>query len=256
MDVDGAMSRDALAARLLKVGAQAAGCAVVAQTAAHLANRAWFGTSNLNADFDGSILTWLSVGAALGCAIFALALAALPRANRIQMALLSAVFGLFAFDDLLALHERAGLRATALLEVQGGFARVLWPALYLPLLVFVLVTLWQLSWRTSATARGSIRLGLLCLVAAVGAEMLWATWHLTRGQIGDWPDTVEVAIEEGLELGGLILIASALAGAAFERVDPSRIEAAARRFRARPGHVRPVRSSLEIGGIRPSRRAR
>jgi hypothetical protein len=97
--------------------------------------------------------------------------------------------------------------------------------LYLPMLVFILAALWQLGGRASEPAALGIRFGLVLLVAAVGVEVLWATWHLTVGKVGDWPDTIQVAIEEGLELGGWTLIASGLAALLVTRLLASRDEA-------------------------------
>ena len=201
---------------MVRAGALVAGFAVLTQTAAHLANRAWLDTRELNADVDDSVLTWLAAGSSAAAALAAFTLAVLLRERRVQLVLLVAVLGLFALDDVIALHERASIKAAGVLRIDGDYARVLWPVLYFPLLVFALVVLWQLAGRAFHTAGLAIRLGLGFLAAAVGTEALWATWHVGGGEIGDWPDTVEVAIEEGLELAGWMLIASGLVAIAVQ----------------------------------------
>jgi len=206
---------DDLAASILRVGVAAALAGVSAQTALHLINRAWWRSEQLNADVDGNLLTLFASGALLVGAAAALLLAAVGG-RRFQFLLLAAVLALFAVDEVVALHERVSLRATAVLGVDNHFARALWPALYLPLLAFTFVTLWQVA-RAATRVRFPILVGLALLVAAVGVEMIWSSWHLSGGEIGDWPDTVEVALEEGLELGGWILIGFGLLAAALAR---------------------------------------
>lgn len=203
--------RDDIAVRIVRVGAFVAVLAAGVQTAAHLANRAWIGTPSLNADVDGNTLTLMSASAVVAAAVVLLGLTAVTRVHAVQTLLLAAAFAGLAVDDMAAWHERGSLKVVALLSLDADFARVLWPVLYCPLLGFVLIALWRIAGRAPKQAGFVIRAGLALLVAAVGAEALWAGWHLSGGAVGDWPDTVQVAFEEGLELGGWILIASGLA---------------------------------------------
>jgi hypothetical protein len=202
--------RDDVARRVVRVGAALAVIAVLGQTAVHLANRAWIGTSGLDADVDGNVLTWISAEVVFAAALALALMGILFREHRLQTLLLAGVLAVFVVDDLVALHERVSLKVVALLGVDGDLARLAWPFLYGPLLLFVLVALWQIGGRGSRSAAVSVRLGLVLLVAAVVIEALWTTWHLTVGRIGDWPDTLEVAVEEGIELGAWTLIASGL----------------------------------------------
>jgi hypothetical protein len=214
--------REAGAARVVRAGALLAGFAVLAQSAAHVGNRAWLENRHLNADVDGNLLTWLTAGATITGALAALTIGLVVRKHRIQLLLLSAILGLLALDDVIGLHERLGGKTTGLLGIEGDYGRALWPVLYFPLLCFVFVALWQLAGRTFATAGLAIRLGLGLLLAAVGAEVLWSAWHLGGGHVGDWPDTIQVAIEEGMEFAGWILIASGLTAVALTRVGYAR----------------------------------
>src|SRR5687768_9775125 len=151
-------------------------------------------------------------------ALAAFTLAVFVRAHRNQLLLLAAILAVFAFDDVMVVHERVGGKTAVLLGIEADYMRAFWPVLYFPLLCFVFVALWQLAGPLLATATRAIRLGLGFLVAAVGAEALSLTWHVASGHIGDWPDTIEVAIEEGLELSGWILIASGLTAVALTRL--------------------------------------
>lgn len=229
--------RDDVARRVVRVGAALAVIAVLGQTAVHLANRAWIGTSGLDADVDGNVLTWISAEVVSTAALALALMGILFREHRLQTLLLAGVLAVFVVDDLVALHERVSLKVVALLGVDGDLARLAWPFLYGPLLLFVLVALWQIGGRGSRSAAVSVRLGLVLLVAAVVIEALWATWHLTVGRIGDWPDTLEVAVEEGIELGAWTLIASGLVaflatrlGTAFGLSPPPSLT-----FRPQPG---------------------
>jgi hypothetical protein len=202
--------RDDVARRVVRVGVVLAVIAVLGQTAVHLANRAWIGTSSLDADVDGNVLTWISAEVVFTAALALALMGTLFREHRLQTLLLAGVLAVFVVDDLVALHERVSLKFVALLGVDADLARLAWPFLYGPMLLFVLVALWQIGGRGSRSTVFSVRVGLVLLVAAVVIEALWATWHVTAGRIGDWPDTVEVALEEGIELAAWALIASGL----------------------------------------------
>jgi uncharacterized protein YqgC (DUF456 family) len=202
--------RDDVARRVVRVGAVLAVIAVLGQTAVHLTNRAWISSSSLDADVDGNVLTWISAEVVFTAALALALMGTLFRGHRLQTLLLAGVLAVFVVDDLVALHERVSLKFVALLGVNADLARLAWPMLYGPLLLFVLVALWQIGGRGSRSTVFSVRLGLVLLVAAVVIEALWAAWHVTAGRIGDWPDTVEVALEEGIELAAWTLIASGL----------------------------------------------
>jgi hypothetical protein len=214
--------RGNLGDREVRGGVAAAICIALAQAAVHVTNRAWWRSDRLNADVDGNVLTWLTSSVLLAAAVGTLVLAISARS--FQLLLLSSLLALFAVDDVIALHERLSFDAAQVLGLERDFARVLWPALYFPLLAFAFLTLWRLG-DAAPRSRVVIRMGLASLTAAVGLEIVWAGWHLTRGHAGDWPDTFEVAIEEGLELGGWILIAFGLGTAAVRRFAWNRLTA-------------------------------
>jgi hypothetical protein len=211
---------------VIRAGVVVAAVAVVVQTAVQLANRAWLHTPRLNADVDESALTWLSAGATAVAAVAVLALAFVSL-RRVRLIVLAAVLVVFVVDDVLALHEQASLKVSATLGLDLTYTRAIWPLLYLPALAFAFIALWQLAGRAVSVAGLAIRRGLVTLVGAIALEVLWTVWHQGPGSIGDWPDTVEVAVEEGLELAAWIVIASGLTAEALARIVPYRRKAAA-----------------------------
>ncbi len=87
----------------------------------------------------------------------------------------------------------------------------MWIVLYLPLLVLAFAVLAALARDTDARTRRFIHVGLGLLVFAVAAESSSALTHSWGYEDGSTYDTFEVAVEEGAELAGWILVAAALA---------------------------------------------
>jgi hypothetical protein len=143
----------------------------------------------------------------------ALLLAAVRPSRRRSLLALAAALSFFSLDDAVFLHERIGELDTELgLGSSGG--RLVWPAVYLPLLTGTLYLLLVASRAAPAPARRILRVGSGLLVAAVVLEV--SSYSLVRLGYGfrDWPFTIEIVLEEGLELAGWILIAGGLTAAA------------------------------------------
>ena len=97
-----------------------------------------------------------------------------------------------------------------------------WFPIYLP--VFLL-TAWIL-WMLPVPTRAVVRVGLLLLAVALAGEVLAAGWLDALDRYGDrWPYSIEVAVEEGAELGGWILIATGIAAALRPAESPAGVEA-------------------------------
>ena len=88
--------------------------------------------------------------------------------------------------------------------------------LYLPLLAFVVVSLWRLAANASERIRRALLLGLALLAAAVAAEVLSAVWWSEDSR--PLVDDLEIAFEEGAELAGWILIATAVLAIVADRL--------------------------------------
>ena len=205
----------------------AVGAAVV-QGAAHLGNAALFDHSVqlIDADYDHSAFGWAGSVATIAGLPASLLLAALQPSRRVLFLALAALLCFFSLDDAIFIHERIGELDTRIgLGSSGG--RLVWPAFYLPLLAGTLLVLLRVSRGAPAPAGRQLRTGAGLLVAAVALEV--TSYALVRlgYEFRDWPFTIEIVLEEGLELAGWILIAGALSAAATASL-LERGEAAAR----------------------------
>lgn len=204
--------------RIVAVGFVLAVVAVAVQTVAHLANAFFFdyGIWNFDADGDGNALTWASSVATFTAALGALLLGLLPRTPRWRMVALAAVLAFLSLDDAVGVHEELTSEVVHGLDVPTSVGRALWPMLYLPLLAFVVISLWRLAADAPQRIRGPILLGLALLAAAVAGETMSSLWwdEESRPLIDD----LEVAVEEGAELAAWILIATAFGGIVVNRL--------------------------------------
>ncbi len=167
----------------------------------------------VDADYDHSALGWAGSVATIAGVPAALLLAAVRPSRRRSLLALAAALSFFSLDDAVFLHERVGELDTELgLGSSGG--RLVWPAVYLPLLTGTLYLLLVASRAAPARAGRILRVGAGLLVAAVALEV--SSYSLVRLGYGfrDWPFTIEIVLEEGLELAGWILIAGGLTAAA------------------------------------------
>jgi hypothetical protein len=216
---------------------------VAIQTLAYGANIALFGgrfeqlrLGTLPDGTESVYFTWMSASAtfAAGFTSFLIALAVGERRGR--YALLAAVLVYFSLDDLAQIHERVpgwigdlGLPASIV-----GASDFL---LFAPVAVVALVLLHSIVRQATAHSRVLLNVGLVLLVASVvldeGARLV--TERLERRGVGA-PETGRIAAEEGLELAGLMLIATGLASILCLRLAASATEdrRAANRSRARP----------------------
>lgn len=195
----------------LRAGAWIALAVAVAQAVFHTFNmlvldgRAW----HLNADEDGNTLSWLGSMTIFAAAVGSLLLASVaPR--RLSLLVLAAVVAVLSLDELVAIHERLGQEGRETLGLDDELGRVVWPVLFLPLLAAVLVTAWHVLGVLAPAARRRLLLGLGLLAFAVALEVAWTPFFVAGGDVGDWPDVLQVAVEEGAEVAGWILVASAL----------------------------------------------
>jgi hypothetical protein len=213
--------------RLIAAGFAIAAVAAGLQTLGHLTNSLVldYRVYNLDADVDGNVLAWASSAATFAAGLFALLCAYVLEGRRRVLLALAAVLILFSADDIVALHEHLGQGVVRLLGVDVDYGRLIWPPFYLPLMLFALLVLGSLALHGPEAGRRPLKVGLVLLISAVPLEMLWAIWHVAGGNTRSWPDALEVALEEGLELSGWILVATGLA--AFALASSSGAEEAA-----------------------------
>ena len=208
-------------ARLLALGIWLAVLGGVVQGVVHLAtyNRA---VDLLNADDEGTVWSWASSGTTFAAAVAALVLLAVRPSATVPLAVLAATFFFLSMDDAITLHERiVHSRVESLGPIDDG-ARVVWPLLYLPVLAAAFVLAWTLAQVVPQRVGRLLRIGLVLLVAAIAIEIAAAGLVEAGYESDSFVHNVEVAVEEGLELSGWMLVATALFAAAIAWAAPAR----------------------------------
>lgn len=202
----------AIGARLAAI---TTGLAVAASTlliAGHLLNELAFDGSvgELSAKAEGNGLTWASTVAAFGGALAAGLAGLLVRAHRVKLGLLAAALALISFDDLVRVHERLGGRVAEYLDLPDAIAEGVELLLLGPLLLTVLVAGWLLAAQLPTALGGRLRVGLGLLLGAAAVEVFGAPTRAAAEAGTGWPNELRIALEEGIELAGLIMVAGAL----------------------------------------------
>ena len=98
---------------------------------------------------------------------------------------------------------------------------MIWPAIFFPLLLVAFVLLVDFVRDAPRRVRRTAYVGLGLLVFSVLAEITSAFLRREYGN-GSWQFEVEVALEEGAEVAGWLLIAFALASVAFAQIAAAR----------------------------------
>lgn len=193
--------------RLLAVGFGLAVIAVGGQTLIDLVNAFVFDNryDPLNVDVEGNAFTWASASATFGAAFASLVHGVVSAESRRLFLVLASLLAFLSLDDVAQIHERIGWRVQRGFDLPEAIGARAFVFVYLPLLAVVALLLWRVGSRAEQRVRRTIVLGFALLAAAIALEPVGATWKFDSS-----PDRVEAAIEEGLELGGWILVASAL----------------------------------------------
>ncbi len=195
---------------LLSVGLALAIAGVAVQTTGHLLQAFAFPSlDELNADRDANNpFAWASSVTIFGAALATFVLYGLSR--RWTLLLLAVALMFFSLDDIVAFHERLALRSETALDLWEYSRRAVWVVLFLPLLAYVSIVLVAIARRADARTRRFIYVGLGLLIFAVGVEASSAVTHHWGYKGESTYDAYEVAVEEGAELAGWILVAAAL----------------------------------------------
>ena len=198
---------------MVRVGIRIAVVAVLVQTVAHLGNEFLLDdrVEGLDADIEGNALTWASSVATFAVALCAALHAAAFEKQRREFTVLAALALWFSLDDVAIIHERVALElGEDLLGMPDYLAVRLWLILYLPLLLLAGLVLWRVAQEAQPPADRAVLVGLGLLVASIPVELAGAVTRKLAEDSTEVPETFRVAIEEGLELGGWILIATGL----------------------------------------------
>ena len=196
---------------VLLIGGTTAVVLVAVQTASHLVNALLLDGrfSAMDAGDEGTPFSWLSSLTIFTAGLAAFALARALPARRSRLVFLGAILMFFSLDDVAAIHERIAWQGTELPALSQPFRHLVWPVVYLPILGAAFVLIEDVARQGPRAIRPALRLGLGLLAIALAAEAAGTAVELRRGT--DSPlYAVEVAIEEGGELAGWLLIATGL----------------------------------------------
>ena len=184
--------------------------AVVLQSVGEVANFALdTDIDALDADEELNVFAWASSMSTFAAAFFLFVPAvAVPTLDRIRLVAAGAL-AFFSLDDAVGFHERLAERSVQVLDTAVSVERIVWPIIYLPLLVFVFVILFRMARRHPDVIGTALLAGLALLALALLGEVTSAAY--VDGDADTWGSIIEVAVEEGAELAGWILIAGALA---------------------------------------------
>lgn len=163
----------------------------------------------VDADEELNGFAWASSMSTFAAAFFLFVPAvAVPTLDRLRL-LAAGALAFFSLDDAVGFHERLAERSVQVLDTAVSLQRILWPFVYLPLLAFVFVILFRMARRHPDAIGTALLAGLALLALALAAEMTSALYVEDGAET--WGSIIEVAVEEGAELVGWILIAGALA---------------------------------------------
>jgi hypothetical protein len=219
---------------LVALGVVIAIVTVTVQSAGHLVGVRLFDDRylHLNADDELGLAAWTSAAATFAAAFAVLLLVLLKEAIDRRLVMLVALIAFFSLDDAVVVHERAAEKIAHSLGYGDYAERLIWPVLFGPLFLAALVLLVYASRQLFERARDLVRLGIGLFVLALGTELISsAVYSAAEVERGSWPDVFEVLVEEGAELAGWILVATAFLAGVVARLDEDR-EAERRRVRA------------------------
>jgi hypothetical protein len=200
--------------RVIAVGIALSVVGVLALTALHLIDIVFLdrGVDAFDADEDFSASSWATIAATFAAGTGAL-LAGLVLGRRFFFGL-AALFAFLSFDDFMRVHERVGELGTVVgIEKEVELGRVIWPLLFLPLLILGAALLWLAAKQFSGRAAWLLRAGLVLLGSAIPLEAASSGLIHLGYDHRTWPYETEVILEESAELVGWAWIATALTAA-------------------------------------------
>jgi hypothetical protein len=219
--------------RVIRGGLALTALAVAVQSVAYVVNVAALDNywDALNVDSDSGGGAWASSGLQFAAAVLMLLLWARSGVDRLLLGL-AAVIAFLSLDDLIQVHEHVS-RLALKLHLWAHAGRLVWPAVFLPLLAASFLGLWliaQARLEVGRLIRGGLALLVLAIVLEIAAQGLFA---LDVGRL-DAPFVAEVILEEGAELAGWGLIVTGLATLVVAEADLSPLRVQELRMRGWP----------------------
>lgn len=213
--------------RLLSTGLVLAIVGALTQGLLHAANALTLASDNLDANAEHNVFSWASSVATFGVAFGAL-LAGVTGASRHRLFFTVAACAAFlSLDDAIGLHERVSLELLELLGLPDSYDSVVWPILYSPLLVLLVVLLRIVAAETQPRVRRFYVWGLALLALAIVLELVSAP-----SSTGGSAHLVFGGIEESAELAGWILLSTAMAVLAAREIGAAQLREHERRLEA------------------------
>jgi uncharacterized membrane protein len=206
--------------RVLRAGVVLAVTGVAVQTAGHVVNLYVLDDrySSLDVSAEHTAFAWASSVATFGAACAALLLAARPNTrSRRVMALLGVLLAFLSLDDFVEVHERLGTWTEDALGLPEAIGPRIWLLIYLPVLATAaLLLIWSARNAPPRAARYQAA-GIGLLIAATLSEGVGVLTKLLEEHGLESPHRLRAALEEGLELGGWIVLAAGLAAAFYSQ---------------------------------------
>lgn len=203
--------------RLVTAGTWLAVAAGALQIVVHFVNAATFAFSELDVNEEHNIFTWANSSAILAVAVAASLAALLGEERRRQLLALAVCTTFLSVDEAVVLHENITFAVLGALDLGDVYDSVLWPILYLPLLLLTAVLLLRVGRPASPRGRRCVLVGLALLAFSVFLEIVSTPWSTERNLI----HTIEGGFEETAELAGWILIATGLAALVAQPLERS-----------------------------------
>jgi hypothetical protein len=206
--------------RLLRTGVALAVAGVAIQTLVHVVNLFVLDDRyyHLDVSAEKTVFAWASSAATFAAACASLLIAAIPQTKRrLWMLILGLLLAQLSLDDFVEIHERLGVEVDDLLDLPEFIGPRVWVVVYFPLLVVAAALLvWSALESPPRPSRYQLA-GLGLLVLGVASEALGVFTKLLEEHGIESPHRLRAGLEEGLELGGWILIAAALTAAFYVR---------------------------------------
>jgi hypothetical protein len=202
--------------RTLRVGLALTLATVAGQSILHLINVFAFDLrfDMINADSDTSAFAWLSSVATFGAALILCLLAIVRWWRTRPLVALAGAVAFMSLDDMVGLHERVSALRPTLGPIEH-FARIFWPLVFMPLLAATFVGFFAVATRLRRVLARTLLVGLALLVGSVALEVSSPILFALGSDHGEWAYELEVAVEEGAEVAGWILISTGLAATLF-----------------------------------------
>lgn len=151
--------------------------------------------------------------------------------DRLYWLFLSGIFFFLALDESLQIHEKVTNMVNligndsevTLITERPGFLRYVWVVPYAVLLVGLFLIIYRFLWRLPASTRNLFLLsGSMFVSGAVGLELLQGHYDSALGS--NFYTVVLYTIEEGLEMGGVVLFIYALLSFLANNNETARID--------------------------------